>query len=216
MKQINFTVMYSDIFDVYGLVPDGVDDERYTPITNGGLLAHDVVEHINGIRKIGSFTDEFEALGALMFVRGNYADFGFYSAEESIASDFTFLAEEWHLNADEDLSYSREPRKHYFLDTIWEYIEGYIKCPDEMLESERHYFINSARVYFKRGYLKASRKYPDEFSAYQLFDTVKYNFEKMFPTGFREHQEGTRIILRYDVQNAAAKLSYKKYRGYDY
>ena len=210
MKQINFTVKYHRDFDVYGLVPDGVDTERYAPITNGRLLAHDVVEHVNGIRKIGSFTDEFEALGALMFVRGTHADFGYFNAEESIAADFTFLAEDWHLTAEEDLSYSREPRKQGYLDELWEDIKWHIEYPNEMLISERREFANSARVYFKRGYLKALRKYGDEFSAFSLFETIKYSFDRMFPKGFHEYQEGTRIILRYDIQNARANLSYKK------
>ena len=37
---------------------------------DGQVVAHDIVEHCNGIENIGSVEDELEALGAILYVRG--------------------------------------------------------------------------------------------------------------------------------------------------
>lgn len=36
----------------------------------GDLIAHDLLEHQNGIKNIGSIADELEAIGGIMYVRG--------------------------------------------------------------------------------------------------------------------------------------------------
>lgn len=42
--------------------------------TSGDLIAHDIVEHVNGIEAIGTRGDELMALGAMWHVRGKYGD----------------------------------------------------------------------------------------------------------------------------------------------
>lgn len=59
---------------------------------DGLLIAHDLIEHVNGPERIGSIDDELEALGAIWYVRGQHSDLrrpytSHYSAEENISSD---------------------------------------------------------------------------------------------------------------------------------
>jgi hypothetical protein len=79
-----------------GLVlKDMPKDETTNAATNGLLLAHDIVEHVNGPGAIGTIDDELEALGAIWYVRGQHGELrrdgvGFrYTIEENIAADVT-------------------------------------------------------------------------------------------------------------------------------
>jgi hypothetical protein len=78
-----------------GLCLEGMraPDGEVNSATEGLLIAHDLIEHVNGAEEIGSIDDELEALGAIWFVRGQFNDLSrdrrgsFYSVEENIASD---------------------------------------------------------------------------------------------------------------------------------
>ena len=63
-------------------------------VANEGLLiAHDLLEHQQGLSKIGSLGDELIALGGVWYVRGQWGDMrrdrsgSMYTPEQSIASD---------------------------------------------------------------------------------------------------------------------------------
>lgn len=64
------------------------------------LIAHDLLEHPNGIKAIGTIHDEFEALGGVIFVRGYTQQLrkdrigSAYTFEESIANDLVRMARE--------------------------------------------------------------------------------------------------------------------------
>ena len=65
---------------------------------SGLLVAHDLLEHQQGLNRIGTIGDELIALGGIWFVRGQYGDINrnarnMSSAEESLATDFITLAE---------------------------------------------------------------------------------------------------------------------------
>jgi hypothetical protein len=61
--------------------------------TEGLLIAHDLIEHVNGVQHIGTINDELEALGAMWYVRGQHGDLhrnrlaAEYSVEDNIAAD---------------------------------------------------------------------------------------------------------------------------------
>jgi hypothetical protein len=63
--------------------------------TEGMLLAHDIIEHVNGAKHIGTIDDELEAMGALWYTRGQWGDLrrdgrgSMYTPIESVASDLT-------------------------------------------------------------------------------------------------------------------------------
>ncbi len=74
--------------------------------TEGLLLAHDIIEHQNGIAAIGTIADELEALGGIWQVRGQWGDMqrgrrlSRYSPEESIASDVSRMFVDYCNGAD--------------------------------------------------------------------------------------------------------------------
>lgn len=60
-----------DPFSRDGLVAEGLRG-FLDPAGDGGLLAHDLLEHCNGIEAIGSVHDELMALGGYWYVRGQH------------------------------------------------------------------------------------------------------------------------------------------------
>lgn len=59
---------------------------------DGLLIAHDLIEHQNGVANIGRVWDELEALGAIWYCRGQWGNMmvdrpSMYSPEQNIASD---------------------------------------------------------------------------------------------------------------------------------
>lgn len=60
-----------------GLVIEGPSmhaEHIFSVASSGALVAHDVVEHVNGFAAIGTITDEFEALGGVWYARGQFCD----------------------------------------------------------------------------------------------------------------------------------------------
>lgn len=63
--------------------------------TEGLLIAHDLIEHVNGPSKIGTIDDELEALGAIWYVRGQHGQLSrdgrgsMYTIAQNIAGDIT-------------------------------------------------------------------------------------------------------------------------------
>lgn len=86
-----------------GLAPVGANIglEDYMADTDGVLLAHDLLEHVNGPEHIGGIGDELEALGAIWFGRGQCGDLNrdgrgsMYSPQENIGSDVARMAHEY-------------------------------------------------------------------------------------------------------------------------
>lgn len=67
-------------------------------------IAHDLTEHVNGLENIGSVFDEFQALGAIWYTRGQFADLRRDSVgsalrtEEHLSGDLVRMASIAHYN----------------------------------------------------------------------------------------------------------------------
>lgn len=81
-----------------GLVVKGLQEIQYPMVAiEGRQIAHDIIEHQNGIQAIGSIGDELIATGACWYVRGQHDDImrppGIHSAYTHIASDIANMGE---------------------------------------------------------------------------------------------------------------------------
>ena len=76
MRHVRLKVAEDHATGYSGLVVSGMKIPKNSAVVarEGRLIAHDLVEHVNGIRAIGSIHDELEALGSLWFVRGAWGD----------------------------------------------------------------------------------------------------------------------------------------------
>lgn len=70
----------------------------------GATVAHDLIEHVNGVQHIGSIDDELEALGALWYVRGQHGQLfrnrsSHFSPAENIAGDVVRMFADFYNGA---------------------------------------------------------------------------------------------------------------------
>jgi len=94
MKHITLIAREDRSTGELGLIIEGTRLMDYPMVANDGLLvAHDLIEHQQGIHKIGSIGDELLALGAIWYVRGQHSDLrrggtgSMHSPETNIAYD---------------------------------------------------------------------------------------------------------------------------------
>jgi len=171
----------------------------------GRLLAHDILEHQNGARAIGTVADELEALGGMYFVRGYNGQLhsAFHNCEEVLASDLhsiftdSMLYEELYMpriqqtyaceDFDEEIDAVFEIARPMIREEYRSIREddGYLHCKD---------FLEQARHYMRRGYRKARKRFANEGQAGDYFYRVKDAGDKLWNADF----EGERAYIAFD------------------
>ena len=149
-------------------------------VGDGALIAHDLLEHINGISNIGGISEELEALGAVIHVRGHNGPLreGNYhhSYEEGLASDLSNMFFKWldkgferripvtiaSCGIEEELAEIIELAKHEIISES-EYNDASLTSMPEYLSGCKHFM--------RTGYRKAVKKYKklDGWELYSLF-----------------------------------------------
>ena len=178
--------------------------------TDGGegvSIAHDLVEHINGVKAIGSVGDELEAFGAMWFVRGHLADFegNHYSPEQIMGMEYGSLSRYFGY-APLRASVERELRCRADLDEIWEAIEPHaLKSIDaeDLDESMMDEYVRASRILFKRGHMKAERRYKDSIAANNQFHAIRRAVTSL--PEFYEDDVGRRFELRWGDMEASIR-----------
>lgn len=205
---------------IFGLVVQGtklID----TPMAalEGRMIAHDLIEHINGVEAIGSIDDELEAFGACWFVRGQYSDMSRspYSSgdpTQGLGRDVAFLGEFFMRGVD-----FREapPRTHECIadDSLSECIgngEQYLKSEleyyDEPINRKRlNQYIEGCLPFMRRGYRKAKKKYDKGTIGNTLFWNIAEAVDRIvdyveFP--------GQEFELLYDLNGAMCHEHYSE------
>lgn len=106
MRTVILEARSDDYDSAPGLAVAGTRDFEGFMADRGGLLiAHDLLEHQNGIHHIGPVWDELEALGAVHQVRGRHGDMlqdhpSYHSVAVNLASDLTRMFQEYASNPD--------------------------------------------------------------------------------------------------------------------
>lgn len=196
-------------------------DETTNAATDGLLIAHDVLEHVNGAAAIGTIDDELEALGAIWYLRGQFGTLrrdsvgSAYTVEENIAGDVVRMFADFFHGAPVDTT----PIRTYACDadeSFREIIEialrqtrGEVRdshCDtltqeNEIAEREREY-MRVCLPRMRRGYRKARKLYPDAWAAHQLFWAISDAVQRVLK--FHELDEGAEYELIYWPTEARA------------
>lgn len=226
MKTVILEAFRDESTGELGLGVVGMPRDQNTNAANDGvLIAHDLIEHVNGPEKIGSIDDELEALGAIWYVRGQYGELrrdgvgSRYTVEENIASDVVRMFRD-HISGNQHVSYAplrTRPVTHdYDLRCILEYADS--NWPDEFDESERE----EARARWpgyravclhrmRMGYRKARRKWEKRgrYAAHAQFWAIA---EAVDRAAKRPEFEGMRYKLSFGNGEAYCEEDY----GEDY
>lgn len=183
MKTVRLTVTEDSEFGGCGLLIAGMRrDETVNPARDGLQIAHDLVEHVNGVGEIGSIDDELEALGAIWFVRGQFGELrrdnvgSMYNVHENIAADVTRMFRDFFhghyvnlkpirtrpLDCDSDL--------RTILDYAFHDMLGELEIFDrEVGAAKRAEYLAVCLPRMRTGYRKAQRKWGSARVANNLF-----------------------------------------------
>ena len=155
---------------------DGMAVER----TDGVLIAHDLLEHQNGLHNIGTVWDELEALGGIWQVRGRTGDMfvqNIHTPQVNVASDVTRMYADW----------LDEPRRHFKRTRACDYDEDFqdiINIARSDIPSEHSHleggvnrasmerYLDEAFHRMRSGFRKAQRRFGSDYRGYDLFRAV--------------------------------------------
>lgn len=197
--------------------------EQTNAATDGALIAHDLIEHVNGAEAIGSIDDELEALGAIWYVRGQHGELfrnrevrSAYTVFENIGSDIARMFRD-HIEGGQHVDFSpiraRTTLHDENLRTIlaagtkmW---RGEFGNDSESIADAVPRWPDYEAIAFKRmqiGYVKARRKWEHigRYAAHEAFYAIA---EAVDPVLKQIEFAGQRALLRYDRQgNATCEL----------
>jgi hypothetical protein len=187
---------------------DGAMAER----GDGVLIAHDILEHCNGVRNIGNVWDELEALGAIWEVRGRHGDLrtgrNIHSPAENIAFDITRMFPDWQ----------QETRQRFVPTRCCVYDEDF----REMIEIARRdirrehepserggldAYLDETLHRLRIGFRKARRRFGGGYAGYEQFAVVQQAAADAVEMIDFEGQE---FVLAYDRRQATVRPVYEK------
>lgn len=183
----------------------------------GMIIAHDILEHQQGLEKIGTLEDELIALGGVLFVRGNTGELskGMYSAEENIAFDltrmFTYfgdrtkrtgikyypkrIAEEWDdCFVDECIKIAR---LYLIKNDCEEYYQDEDKHERKPLIDP---YLKWAKHLIRYGIYKAEKRFGDSHTAVSMFKRIENRVDRFTP-----EYEGEEFILGYNSHSCTMR-----------
>jgi len=189
-------------------------DDMPTVDTDGIQIAHDLIEHQNGVRAIGSVHDELQALGAIWFVRGQHGylrrnDPGYYTPEQNLGSDVARQALDfgWHGSLGGIIPRNRAGDCEEVFQEILEYgRQSYrqeVKYDEAPAYDPREYF-EAVVPLLRMGYRKARRRFPDANVANTMFFSIQEAVQ-----GCHVEFEGQRFKLRYSWRSAQCWEDYE-------
>lgn len=162
--------------------------EGFMADRTGDMLAHDIVEHQNGLNAIGPVWDELQAMGGVWHTRGRWGNIGSgrFSAEQNIASDIVNMAREVAHRTFRDFDAMgprpKATRAHDYDDTFREILEIAAKdIPGELEDCELSLDVDQYLVealhHMRTGYRKAERRFGDHFASANQYDAIKREAE---------------------------------------
>ena len=161
--RIDITARECPVTGELGYLLDGqhLTDHMVLDTGDGTLIAHDIVEHVNGLREIGGLEDELEALGAIWLVRGQFADLNrpytsMHTPERSLASDIVNIAQYTHR----PLRYKRTNAFDYDedFDSILEYAREQLREEEPFGMNVENYLI-AVKHLMRTGARKLQRRF---------------------------------------------------------
>jgi len=177
MKQLRMTVEVDEETGEVGFKIDGMKSTHGMYVGSTGILvAHDIIEHVNGLEAIGSIGDELMALGAIWEVRGRWGDIvrGNYASalapEQHIAGELPQLY--YHFKRGVPLRWpipEEDPafEEHYDLWTDYIAEEGLKMTRGEWMDMDMwdfdswEEFIEAGRLLFGAGAAKLNELWED-------------------------------------------------------
>lgn len=226
MKTIKLIAREDSEMGGIGLLIKGMcTDETVNPARGGLQIAHDLIEHVNGVREIGTIDDELEALGAIWYVRGQFNDLhrdsmgSAHDVYANIAGDVVRMFRDYFYGA-----YASVPAKQTRpceADEAFKIIIDHMaaqaigeadkKESVDAIIKRRASYIAICLPRMRIGYRKAVRKYKTAAAANNLFWAIADAVEP-----YAKHCEYAEYVLRYGFRQGWAFAECEEFFGDDY
>lgn len=180
--------------------------ESFMADRTGTMIAHDIVEHQNGLAYMGAVWDELEALGGVWHCRGRWGDIGegsIHSPQVHVASDIIRMFGEWD---GENGPFSIRTKAHVYDDDFFGIIDiarkgikdEYDDCDVEQVDQ----FLNLALHRMRNGYRKCECRFGERFGSNNQYRAIKYAVFRAIPLIEFEGQE---FRLAYGKEEATVR-----------
>jgi hypothetical protein len=216
-KEFTLVVRQDDATGESGWVIDELTDIHDQPSVarDGYLIAHDLIEHVNGVDEIGGIGEELQAMGGVWNTRGRHCDIrrGKYanriSPQENLSSDFIqmLLRYLWGEEMGCETPELQESGYEEDFNEIWQYAKENLHHEidqDDYDEEKIEEFHKAAESFFHLGIIKHEKLYGDGQKSNRLFYELVYALE-----GKLEHEpegyENILITIDYDEQEVTAR-----------
>ncbi len=229
MRHFTLTAINDPHSGQLGLKIEGVPEIDYPMAASEGLLiAHDLLEHQQGLSKIGTIGDELLACGGIWYVRGQHADIrrdgigSALSTEDQMSGDVVNMGQMYVTN-EQQMLHIRPPARKPACEAD-ESIDDIIACSRYGLKSElecsfpdgetydiarREKYLKLAGWLMRRGYNMARRRFERcERSRYYANNMFWNIAEAVDPWCKHAEYEGQRFRLSYGVNEAVCKELY--------
>lgn len=209
-QTVKFEVIECNVTGDIGLAPAGMEiHEDYIASTVGFTIAHDLIEHPNGMDKIGGVGDELEATGCIWYTRGQHCDMqrpdrSIYTPEQSVAHEIETNYRYWiDRGCEFDMPVPRSKPSIHDASLICilrygvEFIRAENDCdPDEKLDiTLLAEFIRAAKHFMRSGIEKQEARFPlHQYQANNEFWNVQ---EAVEPFAASLDHEGQTFDLRW-------------------
>ncbi len=170
-------VAVDDPHSELGLKIEGVPEIDYPMAANEGLLiAHDLLEHQQGVSKIGTIGDELIACGGIWYVRGQHGEIrrdgmgSMYGPEENLAGDVSNMGRMYVQGC---MLHSKVPERKPACEAdegireILRYsakgmIDEFRACDETLCHEERKRmakYLRMSEILMRKGYNMAKRRF---------------------------------------------------------
>lgn len=197
----------TDDHGLLGFVYDGVDipEGELFAATMGNLLAHDLLEHVNGLDSIGTVADELQALGAVWYIRGQNHQISkrqHHSSTEILADDIMDQHRyEEYLGFGEAVPYDIQIDDRDLIAELLSLAKKSIRAKrqsDEYDPAQVRAFLSDAKYFIQQGINKAEDLFPCDCAALSLFYEISDAFDK-HPEPDYEGQQFELVINTDDI-----------------
>lgn len=221
MKKTTKLIAHYDRYNTgeTGLVASemNIQDDLIMIAMEGRMIAHDVLEHVNGVQKIGACADELEAMGAVWYIRGQHGQLiptvSSRSPQAIIGDDISQICIDYiqreYPNTGRKIE-KRKTKEHCYDADFEDIIErGYESTmkgiqyyfEDEELNEKREMikeFFDVALGYLRTGYRKAERKYKNK-DVFGLFWKISETIDQFLRCN--ELFDGMQFTLHYGLKD---------------
>jgi len=230
-KRIILTCAEDGEFGGYGLLLPGMHaGHDVNPAADGLLLAHDLLEHQNGVAAIGGIDDELEALGGIWYVRGQFDDISrdgsgsAHTTHQNIAGDVVRMFRDYFCGVYVNTTPPRTRALPEADDDFREIIAEALKqtrgevdredaTPEEIAQKEAAY-IAVCLPRMRIGYRKAARRFKDARTANRLFWDVTDAVNRAIGVrSWRDNDRGRSNGLDYEGQQFELSYTYDPRTG---